>query len=238
MSDVTTNESKLVLSGPVNEIATAIAKAQLEMKNPKWDSTNPHFKNQYASLAAVRDAVVPVFAKYGVAIMQDVTTENGLVKCTTHLMHSSGQSTVFGPLTLPVSKADAQGYGSAITYARRYSLQAVANVVGDSDDDGNAAVDRTQERAANAQRAVVPKSEPAKKATKKAQLKAALEAWSVPSDEIHAAVLSIREHLEKSGVAKIGEAGDKGFSEDQCAKMLDWVDASQKEGLSFEDAMK
>lgn len=238
MIDQTTTEPT-VAPFATNELAAAIAKAQLEMQNPKFDSENPHFRNKYASLAAVRDAVVPCFAKHDVAIMQDVTTENGLVKCTTHLMHSSGQSTVFGPLTLPVQKADIQGYGAAITYARRYSLQAAANVVGDADDDGNAAVDHARERAANAQRAVVPKSEPAKKDTKKARLKSSLEAWGVPIDEQHAAVLSIREHIEKSGVAKIGEMVEGvGFTEEQCGKMLDWVEASQKEGLTFTEAMQ
>jgi ERF superfamily len=125
-----------------NEIAAALAKAQCEMSNPSFDAQNPHFKNRYASLAAVRNAVIPVLSKHGVALLQSIETGEGTVRCTTHLYHSSGQSLVLGPLILPVSKQDAQGYGSAITYARRYALMAVCGVVGDDDDDAEQAVGR------------------------------------------------------------------------------------------------
>lgn len=119
------------------EISAALAKAQAEMANPGFDSTNPHFRNRFASLAAVRNAVVPVLAKHGIAMSQDLCSVEGAVSCTTILMHGSGQKLTFGPLVLPVSKNDAQGFGSAATYARRYSLMAVAGVVGDVDDDAN-----------------------------------------------------------------------------------------------------
>ena len=124
---------------PLGEIAKALAAAQAEMQNPGFDSTNPHFRNKFASLAAVRNAVVPVLAKHGISMCQDLATADGGVSCTTILTHSSGQQMKFGPLSLPASKADAQGYGSAATYARRYALMAVAGVVGDEDDDANSA---------------------------------------------------------------------------------------------------
>ena len=121
------------------ELSAALAKAQCEMANPRFDKTNPHFRNKFASLAAVRDAVLPILAKHGIACVQDLTNVEGGVACTTTLMHSSGQRATFGPLKMPVSKNDAQGFGSAATYARRYHLMAVANVVGDEDDDANSA---------------------------------------------------------------------------------------------------
>jgi hypothetical protein len=121
------------------ELNAALAKAQAEMSNPKFDKANPHFRNKFASLAAVRDAVIPVLSKHGIACVQDLQSVEGAVSCTTILMHSSGQRMALGPLTMPVSKADAQGFGSAATYARRYHLMAVANVVGDEDDDANEA---------------------------------------------------------------------------------------------------
>jgi hypothetical protein len=127
----------------INEIAAALAKAQCEMSNPGFDSTNPHFRNKYASLAAVRNATIPVLARHGVSVIQDVKTADNGVSCETILTHSSGQQMRLGPLVLPVSKADAQGYGSAITYARRYHLMAVAGVVGDADDDAEGAVGRS-----------------------------------------------------------------------------------------------
>lgn len=120
-------------------IAKALAAAQAEMKNPAFDSANPHFRNRFASLAAVRNAVVPILAKHSIAMTQDLrTTEKG-VACITRLTHESGQCMAFGPLEMPATKQDAQGFGSAATYARRYALMAVCGVVGDDDDDANAA---------------------------------------------------------------------------------------------------
>lgn len=120
------------------ELITALAKAQAEMRNPGYDSTNPHFRTRYASLAAVRDAVIPPLAANGLAITQLVTTEGEEVVCQTILWHASGQF-LSETLRMPVSKTDAQGYGGAITYARRYALQAMCNVSGDEDEDGNTA---------------------------------------------------------------------------------------------------
>jgi hypothetical protein len=123
----------------VNEIAKALAAAQSEMSNPGFDSQNPHFRNKFASLAAVRNATVPVLAKHGISMTQDIRTEGSGIACTTILTHESGQSMTFGPLVMPATKPDAQGFGSAATYARRYALMAVCGVVGDDDDDANAA---------------------------------------------------------------------------------------------------
>ena len=124
---------------PLNEIGAALAKAQADMTNPKFDRENPHFRNRFASLAAVRDAVIPVLAKHGISLTQDLTSEGNAVRCLTILTHASGQQMRFGPLSMPATKADAQGLGSAATYARRYALMAVAGVVGDEDDDANEA---------------------------------------------------------------------------------------------------
>jgi hypothetical protein len=126
-------------SETINELAAALAKAQAEMQNPGFDSQNPHFKSKFASLASVRNAIVPVLAKHGIALSQDITNGERGPKVSTILQHSSGQWIEYGPLEMPVSKPDAQGVGSATTYGRRYHMMAVAGVVGDEDDDGNAA---------------------------------------------------------------------------------------------------
>jgi hypothetical protein len=131
-----------------NEIAAALAKAQAEMSNPAFDSNNPHFKSKFASLAAVRNAVIPVLARNGIACLQDIKNEGAAISCTTILAHSSGQRFVLGPLVIPATKPDAQGLGSAETYARRYALMAAAGVVGDSDDDAEGAVGRNGNGAA------------------------------------------------------------------------------------------
>lgn len=128
-----------------NEISTALAKAQAEMKNPALDAMNPHFRNKFASLAAIRNSIVPIFAKHGLSVNQELTSTDTGVACTTIINHASGQWMEFGPLVMPVSKNDAQGFGSASTYCKRYSLQAVGAVVGDEDDDAEAAQNRKNE---------------------------------------------------------------------------------------------
>lgn len=139
------NASQEIVNDGIGQIAAALAQAQAVMKNPAFDAQNPHFKNRFASLAAVRNAIIPALSKYGICLTQDLKTAEGSVSCTTILSHESGQQMSFGPYTLPVVKADAQGYGSASTYARRYHMMAVAGVVGDSDDDAEAAVGRSDE---------------------------------------------------------------------------------------------
>lgn len=127
-------------SEQLNELATALAKAQGEMHNPAFDAKNPHFKSNYASLASVRNTVLPVLSKHGLSVVQMPFNVDGLPAVTTILMHSSGQY-VEETFSLPADRQNAHGYGSALTYLRRYSLQSVAGVVGDEDDDGNAAVE-------------------------------------------------------------------------------------------------
>src|ERR1700691_3574916 len=84
-------------------IARAFAAAQTEMHNPGFDATNPHFRNKFASLAAVRNAVVPILAKHGICVSQDLASVEGGVSCVTILTHATGQQMRFGPLVLPVS---------------------------------------------------------------------------------------------------------------------------------------
>src|SRR5882757_1561866 len=123
-----------------SELWTAFAKAQLEISNPIFDSVNPHFKNKYASLAAIRNAVLPCMNKHGICVMQDIQrTEKG-IQCVTSFTHVSGEKYISHALEIPVIKYDAQALGSAITYARRYQLQTLVSIVGDSDDDAEAAV--------------------------------------------------------------------------------------------------
>jgi len=129
----------MTTSEQINEVATACAKAQLELKPAAKDAKNPHFNSKYADLAAIVEAA-RVFAKHGVAVFQDVTTSEAGASVETRLVHASGQWIQFGPLTIPMSKRDAHGAGSATTYAKRYALQGALNISADEDDDGNAAV--------------------------------------------------------------------------------------------------
>ena len=126
-------------------LAAALVAAQADLKNPGFDSTNPHFKNKFASLAAVRESVVPVFAKHKLVIIQPLVSTPEGVGVSTTILHESGERLDFPAFILPASKLDPQGFGSAATYARRYGLMAVAGVVGDKDDDANAAQASHQE---------------------------------------------------------------------------------------------
>jgi len=132
-------------SDTIGSLAKAKAAAQAEMKNPVFDSTNPHFKSKFASLKAVREAVLPAFTKHGISVSQDATSADGGVNIYTVLTHESGEWEEYGPLFVPC-KQDAHGIGSGVTYGKRYHLQAVTLVVGDDDDDANGAVGMPQAR--------------------------------------------------------------------------------------------
>jgi hypothetical protein len=125
-------------SESIKEIAGALAKAQAVMAGAKKDATNPHFRSQYADLASCWEACRDALTKNGISVVQmgRYSMEDEVV-VETRLCHSSGEW-MEGELALPVTKADAQGYGSALTYARRYGLCAAVGIA-PVDDDGNAA---------------------------------------------------------------------------------------------------
>jgi len=124
-------------SEQLNELMAALAKAQMSMENASKDKQNPHFKSSYADMASVWSAIREPLSVAGLAIMQwPRTVENG-VEIETILTHASGQF-MSDVLWMPVSKMDAHGIGSAITYGRRYALMAVAGVAPE-DDDGHGA---------------------------------------------------------------------------------------------------
>jgi hypothetical protein len=122
----------------MKELFTALAAAQAEMEAATKDSNNPFFKSKYADLNSVMGAVKPALAKHGLAFVQVCHDAPNAAKIETLIVHDSGQQLSCGAVSVPVAKNDAQGYGSALTYARRYSL-AAAFGVGAEDDDGNAA---------------------------------------------------------------------------------------------------
>jgi hypothetical protein len=124
-------------SESIKEIAAALPKAQSAIKAALKDATNPHFRSKYADLASVIDAVKDGLNKSGIAFIQPVTFNEHGVCVETVLLHTSGEW-ISESLNIPVSKQDAQGVGSAISYGRRYGLQSMCGVPAE-DDDGNAA---------------------------------------------------------------------------------------------------
>lgn len=133
----------------VNELATALAKAQGELEHPvkKKSAGAGSFKYTYADLASVIDAVKPVFNKHGLSFTQfpTVDIEKKTVSLITMLMHTSGQN-LQSTLTMGLPDTKPQSIGSVITYARRYSLSAVAGIASEEDDDAQVAQGRYQSR--------------------------------------------------------------------------------------------
>ena len=124
-------------------IAAAFVKAQRAFGPALKTSTNPHFKSKYADLANCVEAVVDALNANGIALMQRTFECKDGVMVETVFVHESGEVMECGMLHVPAGKQDPQGYGSALTYARRYSLLAATGLAPE-DDDGNSASRRTE----------------------------------------------------------------------------------------------
>lgn len=123
----------------------ALAKALPELEGAKKNKANPAFKSKYADLGAVIDALEPLRA-HGIWFRQVQHNDDAGVLVETLYIHESGQELSAGLTFVPASKRDAQGYGSAMSYARRYGLQSAFGLATE-DDDGNAAVKAQKEAA-------------------------------------------------------------------------------------------
>ena len=119
-------------------IYMALAAAQSQMGPVLKGAVNPHFKSKYADLAACVEAVIDALNDNGIALIQQSHECADGVIIETLFIHESGETLSGGKLHFPASKQDPQGYGSAMTYARRYALQAACGIAPE-DDDGNRA---------------------------------------------------------------------------------------------------
>jgi hypothetical protein len=122
----------------MKNIATALVKAQRGFAPALKTSTNPHFRSKYVDLAGCVEAVVDSLNAAGIALVQRTSEDATGVTVETVFVHESGEMMECGKLHVPAAKQDPQGYGSALTYARRYSLMAACGIAPE-DDDGNAA---------------------------------------------------------------------------------------------------
>jgi hypothetical protein len=119
----------------LNELATALAKAQGQMGGAAKGADNPFFKSKYADLGSVISAAKAPLAENGLSYVQFPFSYNGEVGVTTRLMHSSGQW-MESSFSIPAPKTDAHTYGGLVTYCRRFSLQSALGIPAE-DDDGN-----------------------------------------------------------------------------------------------------
>lgn len=139
-------------SESVKALATSLILAQNKIKHAAKDSQNPHFRNDYASLESVIDATKQALLDQDTAVLQGISADGSSL--TTRLQHASGEF-IETECKLVLSKADMQGLGSAITYARRYALAAIMNI-SQADDDGNAASSRPSPRAVPPKKSKAP----------------------------------------------------------------------------------
>lgn len=133
-------------SDELKNLAKALAKFQADIKDPARDKDNPYFKSKYVALDGLLDAVRPVLAANGLSFIQSPVSNGQDMGVATLLMHDSGEWIESDPFMLHAVKNDPQAGGSAITYARRYSLSAVLGVAWDDDDDANMATKGHQSR--------------------------------------------------------------------------------------------
>lgn len=122
----------------MKEIAAALVKAQKEFGPALKTSTNPHFRTKYADLSACIEAVIDGLNNNGIYLMQLTDEHPDGIKIQTVFVHESGEQMSSGWLFVPASKSDPQGFGSALTYARRYSIM-TACAIAPEDDDANSA---------------------------------------------------------------------------------------------------
>ena len=167
-------------STSIATISKALCAASAQLRNPGLDATNPHFRSRYTSLVGLIDALRAPLHDHGLIVLQPVSSPvAGRVRVTTTILHSSGEwmsSTADQP-----SGATAQSFGAAVSYLRRYTLQAMLGVSGDADADDDGEADR------------VAASKPAKSVVKKASTTAA----PIPTDTY--VVLKVDSKPTKSG---------------------------------------
>ena len=152
------------MSDSIKNISKALVGAQADVGKALKNQKNTHFKSQYADLSAVLEVSKPALAKHGLALAQFPGEAEGRLTMSTMLIHESGEWIQLPPASIPIQAQTAHGFGSAISYLRRYTTQAILAIsVGLDDDDGNEAT------------AQAPKRKPKKKATASQLKKARVE---------------------------------------------------------------
>lgn len=125
-------------SEQIDLISTALSQAQGEFPPIEKSRINPHFKSKFANLSDILSACVPILSKHGLAFSQGLSFFDGRQVITSRLLHKSGQW-IESEMSIRPMKDDAQALGSATTYGRRYSAEAMLGVSATDDDDGEAA---------------------------------------------------------------------------------------------------
>ena len=133
----------------MEQLLEALARAAGAMENPKFDSTNPHFRSKFASLAACEAVVRPRLAAEGVMYRQTCQSDDTGHTWLVTVAYGKGGEVEMSRVPLVMVANDPQKQGSALTYAKRYGLCAAFGLAGEEDDDGNAATEQAKPQKAN-----------------------------------------------------------------------------------------
>lgn len=128
----------MIHSEQIDAVSEAFVAAQAEFEAVSKDADNPFFNSKYADITSILSMVKPILAKHGLALIQSCAPSADGINIQTIVLHSSGQYLADDYLHVPAAKHDPQGFGGAITYARRYAMLAFL-CLATEDDDGNAA---------------------------------------------------------------------------------------------------
>ena len=131
----------MTTSETIGAIAPALIKAQSQMQGITKEGKNPAFRSKYVTLDSILDTLRPILTSNGLMLTQGSTPPWGVEAITveSRIIHTSGEW-IATTVTIPVTKPDAHGLGSALTYGRRYSVSALLAISADEDDDANGAV--------------------------------------------------------------------------------------------------
>lgn len=164
-------------------LAAALVQFQGQVEGAKKTAVNPHLKNKYADLASIWEAIREPLSAAGLSVVQlPAPSDAGTLKLRTRLIHASGEW-LESEIQMPLAKSDPQGYGSALTYARRYSLAAMLGII-QEDDDGEAAMKRPDRSASERARHATPADDTDEKAEKAKTIKRAMAATNLSSDTV------------------------------------------------------
>lgn len=128
-----------------NTLEKAFAAAQADFPLVKKTDKNPFFKSKYAGLPSILEVVLPILHKHGLYLSQSPCSEGNNIGVKTKIIHAESGEMMEESFVMPLAKADPQGAGSAITYARRYALVSMLGLNVDEDDDGNHASNKVSQ---------------------------------------------------------------------------------------------
>jgi hypothetical protein len=215
------NAMSFLTSDSTESLDAALAKVQGKIRAASKDAVNPHFKTRYADLTAIWDACRGPLAEHGVSVTQwPVHADDGRLHLVTRVAH--GGEWMMAQSSVPVAKQDPQGYGSALTYAKRYALASALGVVADDDDDGQAAT--------SAPRQQEPRSSTPPQLAEPSNVEPATQG----QDKLIRQLLLSHVFTEDERNPILARLNDKSLSKLKAIDAIDWIQTQLKERKAAE----